>query len=83
MKAYFIIILSVFSLCILFFALKSHKFFKTLIFNAFLGICILVIIDLTAEFTGIYIPVNPYTVGAGASFGVPAITLLLVLQILI
>lgn len=86
MKAFFIfliIVLSVFALCVLFFAIKSHKFFKTLLFNAFLGISVLAIIDLTAKFTGMYIPLNWYNVGGSAVFGIPAVILFLIMQIII
>ena len=86
MKAFFIFALSVlalFFLVILFFAIKSHKFFKTLLFNVFLGLVILSIIDLTGKFTGIFIPVNPYSVAGASVFGIPAICGFLILQILI
>ncbi|MBR2040094.1 MAG: pro-sigmaK processing inhibitor BofA family protein [Clostridia bacterium] len=83
MKAFFIVIFSVFALAVLFFMVKSHKLFRTLIFNAFLGLCVLAIIDLTSKMTGLYIPINWYSVGGTAIFGIPAVCLLLVLQILI
>ena len=83
MKVFFIVFLSVFTMAILFFAIKSHSFFKTLIFNAFLGLCTLAIIDLTAKFSGIYIPINSYSVSSSAVFGIPAICLGLVLQTIV
>ena len=83
MKVYFIVIFSLFALAILFFAIKSHKLFKTLFFNAFLGLCILAIIDLTSRLTGLYIPVNWYSVGGTSVFGIPAVCLLFILQVII
>ncbi len=83
MKAFFIAVFSVFSLVLLFFYIKSHKFLKMIIFNAFLGLSILAIINLTSEFTGLYIPINWYSVGGISVFSVPAICLILVAQILI
>ncbi|MBO5321752.1 MAG: pro-sigmaK processing inhibitor BofA family protein [Clostridia bacterium] len=83
MKTFFIVIFSVFALAVLFFMIKSHKLFRTLIFNAFLGLCVLAIIDLTSKLTGLYIPINWYSVGGTAIFGIPAVCLFLVLQILI
>ena len=86
MKAFFIfliVVLSVFTLCVLFFAIESHKFFKTFLFNTFLGISVLAIIDLTAKFTGMYIPLNWYSVGGSAVFGIPAVILFLIMQIII
>ncbi len=79
----FIAILSLHTLVILFFALKSHKFFKTLLFNAFLGLCVLAIIDLTAKYSGLYIPLNPYSVISSGVFGIPAVSLFLAIQALI
>ena len=86
MKTFFIflvVLLSCFALAIVFFAIKCHKFFKTILFNAFIGICVLAIIDLTAKFTGMFIPINPYTVTGSAVFGLPAVALFLVLQVTI
>jgi len=84
MKAFFIIVgimLSVFFLGILFFAVKSRKFIKTTLFNSFLGLSILAIIDLTYKLTGIYIPINWYTVLGSGIFGMPAVCGFLLLQI--
>lgn len=83
MKTFFIVIFSFFAAVILFFGIKSHKLLKTLMFNAFLGLCTLAIIDLTAKFTGMYIPLNWYSVGGSAVFGIPFIVLLIVLQIMV
>lgn len=60
-------------ICLLFFAIKSRKFFKTLFLNAVLGICAIAIIDLTAKFSGVYIPINYYTVGTGSVLGLPGV----------
>ena len=83
MKTFFIVIFSFFAAVVLFFGIKSHKFLKTLLFNAFLGLCTLAIIDLTAKFTGMFIPINPYTVTGSAVFGLPAVAFFLVLQVII
>lgn len=85
MKAFFIIViilLAVFFLSIVFFALKSHKFLKTMGLNSLLGLMILALIDLTGKFTGIYIPINLYTVAGSGIFGIPAVCGFLILQIL-
>lgn len=86
MKAFFIILiilLSIFFLTILLFAIKSRNFFKTLLFNAFLGMCVLAIIDLTGKFTGIFIPINEYSVAGSGTFGIPAVCGFLILQIIL
>ena len=83
MKVFFIAVFSVFLLPFLFFCIKSHKFFKMVVFNAFIGLSLLAIINLTSKFTGLYIPINWYSVGGISVFSVPAICLILVAQILI
>ena len=75
-----IIALSVFTLIILIFAKKSKKTFKILIFNAFLGISLLAIINLTSKFTNVYIPINEYTVTGCGVFGVPAVSIFLIFR---
>ncbi len=82
MKAFYITILSFFAVVVLFLAIKSRKLFKTLLFNGFLGLCVLAIINLTSKFSGLYIPLNWYSVGLSGVFGVPSVCLLLILQIL-
>ena len=85
MKAFFVflvVVIAIFFLTILFFALKSHKFFKTLFFNAVLGIGVLAIINLTTNYTNIFIPVNWYSVVGSGVFGIPAVSFFLILQII-
>ncbi len=83
MKVFFIAVFSVFLLPLLFFYIKSHKFFKMVLFNGFLGISVLAIINLTSKFTGLYIPINWYSMGGISLFSVPAICLILVIQVLL
>ena len=83
METFFIILFSSFALAILFFMIKSHKLWRMLVFNAFLGLCVLSIINLTGKLTGLYVPINWYSVGGTAVFGIPMVSLLLILQIII
>ena len=73
-------LLGITAFLILIFAVKSKKFFKTLLFNAFLGITLLAITDLTSKFTGVYIPINEYTVTGSAVFSVPALCAFLAMK---
>ncbi len=76
-----IIILSVLgltALLILFFALKSRRFFKTIFLNALLGILAITVLNLTSRFSGVYIPVNYYSAGTGAVLGLPGVFGLLI-----
>lgn len=73
LKYSFFALLGISVLTILYFAVKSKKFFKTLLLNAFIGVVLLAVINLTAGFTGAYLPINEYTVTGSAVFGVPAL----------
>lgn len=70
------------AVALLIFAAKTGKPFKTLLLNAFLGLAVMAIIDLTAKFTGVHIPVNQYTVVGSAVFGIPAVCGFLILPII-
>ncbi len=77
-KYYILIVLAITILLMLIFALKSHRFFKTLFFNALFGILSLTIINLTSRFSGVYIPVNYYSAATGGVLGLPGIFGLLI-----
>ena len=80
----FLLIVSIiFSLLILIFTFLDKKPFSRLLFNAILGIGALGIIDLSAKFTGVFIPINLYTVASSTVFSVPAVCLHLILQLII
>ena len=69
-----IFILSVIaSIVILIFAIKSKYTLKTLFFNSFLGISVLLILNLTKHLIQIEIYINPMTVISGAVFGIPGV----------
>lgn len=69
-------------LCQLVIAVKSGKPFKNLAVGAVCGIIGLAAVDLTVRFTGIHIPVNPFTVSSSALFGLPAVCGLVLLQLI-
>lgn len=75
-----IAVITVFLFVILGFAVKTKKPFKILLFNAFIGIVSLAIIDLTSKFTRVYIPVNEYTVAGCGIFGMPGVLFFLILR---
>ena len=77
-----IVVLIVGALSLLIFAVRTKKFFKTLLLNAFLGLAVMAVIDLTAKFTGAHIPVNWWTVGGSAVFGIPAVSGYLILPLI-
>jgi len=81
MLNYFIIsFLSIILLIIICFAIKSKRPFFTLFFNALIGLLMLCIIDFTVAITGVFIPINQYTVAGTSIFGIPAVILFLILK---
>ena len=78
-----VITVCVFFLIILVFHIRSPRPLRSLLLNAALGIISLVAINLTTRFTGVHIPVNPYSAGGSAVFGIPATVALIILQMLI
>lgn len=59
----------IFGIIILIFSLISKNKFKILLLNALSGVLILLIINITSEFTGVYLPINKYTVTYCTVFG--------------
>lgn len=80
-EKFLLVIFILFTFLILIFTLLDKKPFSRLFFNAFLGIGALGLIDLSAKLTGVFIPVNLYTVLSSAVFSVPAVCLQLILQL--
>lgn len=70
------------ALAVLVCAVKGGKPLKSLLLNAFLGIAVMAVIDLTSKFTGVHVPVNQWTVAGAAGFGVTAVCTFLVLPII-
>lgn len=76
-------VLSVFSLALLVFHIKSRRPIRSILLNAALGIAALAVINLTARFSGVHIPINWFSVGGSSIFGLPAVLSLLILQMII
>ena len=78
-----IVLLSLGAFIIFIIALFSKRLIRTLLLNAVFGIAAMVIINLTSSFTGVHIPINQWTVGSGAVFGLPGVIGILVFGIFI
>ena len=78
-----IAVLSVFTLSLLVFHIRSRRPLRSILLNAALGIAALIIINLTSRFTGVHIPINWFSVGGSGIFGLPAVFTLLILQMII
>lgn len=72
-----IIALIIYAIIMLVFASKTKKTIKTLFFSALVGVIALTLINVTSKFTGVYIAVNPCTVGGAAAFGIPGVIALI------
>ncbi len=70
-------------LLVLFFCFKSGKPIKNLLIAALCGIAALIAVNLTARFTGVHIPVNPFSVGSSALFGIPAVCGMVIMGMII
>ena len=66
-----IVWLSICALVLLILHIKSHKLLKSIFLNAVLGIAAIIVINLTQKFTGVFVPVNWWTVGGSCIFGTP------------
>lgn len=77
-----VIWLSICTLVLLVFHIKSRRMIRSVTLNALLGLAAILIINSTQKFTGIRIPLNPYTVGGSGVFGLPCICGIILLQIM-
>ena len=68
---------------ILILSIKSRKPFRFLFLNALCGVCVILLINLTQKFTGVFIPINQYTVVGSSTLGIPAIIGFLILNFII
>lgn len=70
------------ALAVLICALRTHKPIKALFINLLASAVITAIIDLTAKYTGVNIPINEWTVSGMAAFGVPALIGIVVMPVI-
>lgn len=74
--------LTVYVILLLYFAFASGKPFRVLFVNALLGLASFLAVDLTARFSGVYLPLNPWTAGTAAGMGLPGVFGLLILRLI-
>lgn len=74
------VLLFVYACMLLYFAAKSQKPLKTLCGGALSGLGALAVVDITTTFTGVFIPLNAWTVGSSAAFGIPGVISLLIIN---
>lgn len=75
-----IIIFCVGEIVILYFAFIGGKFLKTLFLNALFGVGLLAVLKGLEAVSGIFIPINQYTVAAAGTMGIPSVIVILILR---
>lgn len=63
-------------------ASKTGRPIRTILIFALLGIIAMTVLNLTSAYSGVYIPVNGYTVGVNAALGLPGTIGLLLLRMI-
>lgn len=81
-KIFVIALFCIGEMVILYFSFMGRKPIKILFVNALLGLGTLVILKLLEGFSGIFIPINQYTVVASATMGIPATLGILILRLI-
>lgn len=64
------------------FIMCCKKPIKTLFLFTVSGILSLLVVNLTTKFTGVSLPINPYTVGVSAAGGIAGTVALLIIKII-
>lgn len=82
LKIVFIVLLVIYSLLMLVFALLEKRPLYTLFMFMAVGVLVLLVVNLASPFTKISLPINLYTVIGSALCGVPGVITLLLLNII-
>ena len=79
----FFAVLAVFAFVLLILHVKTLRPVRSMLIHAALGLLFTAVINLTSRFTGIAIPINPYTLCSVSVLGVPAVCGILVLNLIL
>ena len=63
--------------------LKIKKPVRCTVVNVFVGMISLLLLNVSSDFTGLFVPINFLSLGVSAVAGVPGVTLLLALNFII
>lgn len=75
-------LLGVFALLVVLqFIVGSPKPMRRAVGGIVLGLFVLGVVDLTGIFTGVSLPISPLTLGVSGAAGIPGVTLLLLLNL--
>jgi hypothetical protein len=82
LKVIFICFCALYGFLYFIFAVTTKLPFKTILFYSFLGLAGVIAVNLSSAFSGVYIPVNFYTIGTASVLGIPGTISLLILRII-
>ncbi len=82
-KIIFITVVCIYLSLLITFAILTKRPLKALLYNSILGLFFFIIVDLTSFFTGIWIPINDFTVIISALGGCPGVILLIIARFLL
>ncbi len=78
---YFLCVIIVFLLYTVIYAgTKKKKPFKRAFRIMIIGVIVLVCVDIAAKFTGVYIPISPFSLAASSCLGVPGVAAMLIIS---
>lgn len=69
-------------LIVLFFAIRTKKFLKTLIISALIGISTLLILHFTSKLTGFSVEITPFTLGTAGIFGLSGVIAIVICKMI-
>ncbi len=78
-----LIILGITYIYILVLSIKSRKPFKFLFLNALSGVLIICLIRFTQKYSGVFLPINQYTIIGCSTLGIPAVIGFLILNFIV
>ncbi len=70
------------AVALLIFAFRGKRPFRTMLITALCGLLTFAIVCISGIFTGVTLPVNPWTVICSALGGIPGVATLLILKII-
>ncbi len=82
-KISFIIIMVMYAVLMLYFSYKNGKILRTLLLSALSGIIVFTAVNLLSAVSGVDIPVNAWTLGSSAVFGMPGVLGMLIIRMII
>ncbi|MEG1887165.1 MAG: pro-sigmaK processing inhibitor BofA family protein [Oscillospiraceae bacterium] len=80
-KIAIMILMAGYLICLLIFAIRTKRPVSALVISAVVGIAALIMVNLTSEFTGFHIAVNPWTVGTSVAFSLMGVLSLVLVRL--